>query len=124
MSSNTETSSLPVIDYSLKDREAQAKRVVDIMSSLGFLFLENVPGYSEDDLRWCVDFFFKEMPAEKKMQVARIKYNPQNTRAGMTLCTYSTPSSSFILLSRLNSSTVKPLLSGLLLSRHLPQLGS
>lgn len=80
-----ESSSLPVIDYGERDRASQARRIVNIMSSLGFLFLENVPGYSEDDLRWCVNFFFQEMPADKKLQVARIMYNPESKQVGVAI---------------------------------------
>ena len=71
------TSSLTVIDYSEKDRAKQARKIVSIMEDLGFLFLENIPGYDEDDLRWCVDFFFG-LPEEKKKQVARKLWNPES----------------------------------------------
>ncbi len=73
-----ESASLPVIDYSEKDRALNARKVIDVMENLGFLFLENVPGYREDDLRWCVEFFFDVMPAKKKLQVAKRKYNPDS----------------------------------------------
>ena len=72
-----------MIDYSSDvSRADQAAKVVLIMETVGFLFLENVPGYNEDELRWCVDFFFEEMPAEKKLQVARIMYNPDSKQVG------------------------------------------
>ena len=67
-----------MIDYGEKDRSKLSQRVVEVMENIGFLFLENVPGYSEDELRWCVDFFYHEMPAEKKLEVARVLYNPKS----------------------------------------------
>ena len=68
-----------MIDYSSDaSRADKAAEVVGIMETLGFLFLENVPGYDEDELRWCVNFFYEEMPSEKKLQVARILYNPDS----------------------------------------------
>ncbi len=70
--------SLPVVDYSLQDRSEQARRIVEIMENLGFLFLENIPGYDEDELRWCQEFFFDVMPPEKKLQLARVMYNPES----------------------------------------------
>ena len=72
-----------MVDYSSDaSRADKAAEVVGIMETLGFLFLENVPGFDEDELRWCVDFFFEGMPAEKKLQVARILYNPDSKQVG------------------------------------------
>jgi len=69
--------SLPVVDCCecVRDRDYQAKRIVGIMKDLGFLFLDNIPGYSEEDLRWCVEFFYDVMPENKKMEVANLAYN-------------------------------------------------
>ena len=69
--------SLPVIDYQENDRKELARKVVHSMETLGFMFLENVPGYDEDELRWCVDFFFS-LPQRKKLDIARRKYNPDS----------------------------------------------
>jgi hypothetical protein len=57
------------------------------MEDLGFLFLDNIPGYSEDELRWCVEFFYDVMPEKKKMEVAKLAYNPngKQVRLCMTL---------------------------------------
>ena len=67
-----------MLDYSEADRNSKARQVVAAMETVGFMLLENVPGYSEDDLRWCQEFFFDVMPPEKKLEVARVKYNPAN----------------------------------------------
>ena len=74
----SENPSLPVLDFSDTDRESNAKKLIDIMENLGFLFLANVPGYEEDDLKWCVQFFFDVMPPQKKLSVARKMYNPDS----------------------------------------------
>lgn len=68
--------SLPVVDFSGADRSLQADKVVSIMEKVGFLLLDNVPGYDEDEPKWCVEFFYDEMPVEKKLEMARISYNP------------------------------------------------
>ena len=70
-------SSLPVINYQNKDRETLIREVVHSMETLGFMLLENVPGFDEDELRWCVDFFFN-LPMQKRLEVAKKKYNPDS----------------------------------------------
>ena len=71
-------SSLPVINYQETDREKLSQEVVRSMETLGFIFLEKVPGFDEDELRWCVDFFFS-LPLKKRMEVAKKKYKPEST---------------------------------------------
>ena len=71
------TASLPVINYGEKDRGELSRQVVHSMKTMGFMFLENVPNYDEDELRWCVDFFFG-LPQSKKLAIARRKYNPDS----------------------------------------------
>ena len=41
------------------------------------MFVENLPGFDEEELRWCVDFFFS-LPEKKKLDIARRKYNPNS----------------------------------------------
>jgi isopenicillin N synthase-like dioxygenase len=74
---------LPVLDFSVKDRASNAKKLVNIMETVGFMYLENVPGYSEDELRWCQEFFFDHMPVERKLELARTMYNPDNKNVRM-----------------------------------------
>ncbi len=69
--------SLPILNYGNTPREILTARITEVMGDLGFLILENVPGYYEDDLRWCVDFFFG-LSLEKRMETAKKKYNPKN----------------------------------------------
>ena len=79
--------SLPVIDYSEQDRDKQAGKILEVMETLGFLFLDKIPGYDEDELRWCQEFFFDVMPPEKKMDLARKMYNPKSNQVcNYTLC--------------------------------------
>ena len=70
--------SLPVVDFSLSDRGENIKQVVEAMETVGFLFLDNVPGFDESVLRKQVDWFYS-LPLEKKMTLARRMYNPQST---------------------------------------------
>ena len=69
--------SLPILNYSNPDREDLSRQMTQVMGDLGFLYLENVAGYCEEDLRWCSDFFYS-LPESKKMEIARKMYNPQN----------------------------------------------
>jgi len=69
--------SLPVVNYQEKDRNELSRQVVHSMKTLGFMFVENVPNFDEDELRWCVDFFFS-LPQKKKLDIARRKYNPDS----------------------------------------------
>jgi len=71
--------SIPVLDYtkSVSDRAALSREISEVMGDFGFLFLEKVPEYKEDELRWCVDFFFG-LPERKKFEVARKMYKPEN----------------------------------------------
>ena len=75
---STVSECLPVLDFSDADRHSKARQIIEVMETVGFMFLEKVPGYSEDDLRWCQEFFFDVMPPEKKLQVARMMYNPDS----------------------------------------------
>ena len=83
-SNNGTPDSLPVLDYSEKDRASKARKIVQIMETVGFLYLDNVPGYSEDGLKWCLEFFYDVMPAEKKLQMA--KDNPENKNVRSRSC--------------------------------------
>ena len=69
--------SLPVVDCSLAGREEKSKQITRIMETVGFLYLDNVPGYDEQELRKYTDWFH-DLPMEKKMKVARKKYNPES----------------------------------------------
>ena len=72
--------SLPAVDFSSPDKEGTASRIVDIMESVGFLYLDNVPGYNlqvEQELLDINRWFFT-LPHDKKMSVARYLYNKKN----------------------------------------------
>ncbi len=70
--------SLPVLNYGVSDRETLTSQIKDVMGDIGFLYVENIPGYDEEELRWCVDFFFG-LTEEKRMELARKLYNPKNS---------------------------------------------
>lgn len=38
--------SIPVVDFSNPDREANSKELVRAMETVGFVYLDNVPGYN------------------------------------------------------------------------------
>ena len=76
-----------MLDYSCSDRSALSREITTVMEGMGFLYLENIPGYNEDELRWCVDFFFR-LPLEKRMEVARRMYCPKNKNVGYHTWTY------------------------------------
>lgn len=68
---------IPVIDFSSPDRREKARQIVTAMETIGFLFLDKVPGHDEDELRKWVDWFWS-FSYEKKMTIARKRYNPEN----------------------------------------------
>ena len=74
--------SLPVLDYGGTRRDALIARILEVMEDIGFLYLDNIPGYNEDELRWCVNFFYG-LPLEKRMEIGRRKYNPQNENVSL-----------------------------------------
>ena len=69
---------IPVIDFSSPNRHEKAQQILTAMQSVGFLLLEKVPAYNEQELRKWVDWFWS-LSKEKKMSIARRKYNPRNT---------------------------------------------
>ena len=77
--------SLPVLNYGSTGREVLAAKITEVMGDLGFLYLENIPGFNEDELRWCVDFFYG-LPLEKRMQIGRKTYRSENKNVSMRLC--------------------------------------
>ena len=76
---------MPVLNYGSTEREVLAARITEVMGDLDFLYLENIPGFDEDELRWCVDFFFG-LPLEKRMQIGRKMYRSENTNVSKHLC--------------------------------------
>ncbi len=71
--------SMPLLDYSKSqsDRAGLSEEMTKVMGDFGFLFLENIPGYREEELRWCANFFFA-LPQSKRLEVARRMYNSKN----------------------------------------------
>ena len=70
---------MPVVDMSEAtvsgNRLAVAKRLVHAMETVGFLYLDGIPGYNEDELLECVKWFF-DLPLERRLEVAKKQYNP------------------------------------------------
>ena len=52
---------------------------MDAMETVGFLSVDNVPNYDEKELRKYTDWFFA-LSHEKKLKVARKKYNPESSQ--------------------------------------------
>ena len=68
---------IPVIDFSSPNRQEKAQKIVTAMESVGFLLLDKVPGHNEQELRSWVNWFWS-LSKEKKMSIARRKYNSKN----------------------------------------------
>ena len=68
---------IPVIDFSSSNRQKKAQQIIIAMESVGFLFLDKVPGHDELELKKWVDWFWN-LSKEKKMSVAKRRYNPKN----------------------------------------------
>ena len=89
-----EETEIPVIDFSSPDRLQKAQEIVRAMETVGFLFLDKVPGHDEDVLRKWVDWFWS-LSEEKKLKIARKRYNPENKHVrllattALISCTYS-----------------------------------
>ena len=69
--------SLPVVDLANPDREANSKLLVQAMETVGFVYLDNVPGYNievEEKLLQASKWFFS-MPLEEKLKVSCTNWN-------------------------------------------------
>lgn len=80
----TEETVIPVIDFSSQDRQEKARQIVNAMETIGFLFLDKVPGHDEDELGKWVEWFWS-FSEEKKMKIARRRYNPSNKHVSTTI---------------------------------------
>ena len=72
---------LPVIDYSNPDRQANAKQLTEAMEAVGFVYLDNVPGYDEEveaSLHEACGWFFS-LPMDKKLRVSPKNWNKEAT---------------------------------------------
>lgn len=70
---------IPVIDLSKAetDRLQLARCIVEGLESIGFLYIENIPGIDFDMLYKSSKWFF-DLPKETKMKLARNQWNTQN----------------------------------------------
>lgn len=71
---------LPVIDLSNPDRQANAKQLTEAMETVGFVYLDNVPGYNkeiEKGLHKATSWFFSKSLEEKK-RVSSKNWNPDS----------------------------------------------
>lgn len=72
---------LPVIDFSSPDRLANARDLVSAMETVGFVYLDNVPGFDrdlEERLHKASDWFFS-LPLEDKLRLSPKKWNEHST---------------------------------------------
>ena len=72
--------SLPIVDFSSPDTEGTASHIVHIMETVGFLYLDNVPGYDlqEEAELFEINKWFFNLPEERRLRVARYLYNKEN----------------------------------------------
>lgn len=74
--------SLPVIDFSKSDRHANAKQLTEAMEKVGFVYLDNVPGYNkevESKLHAAAEWFFCK-PLEEKLTLSNKNWNKDSSR--------------------------------------------
>ncbi len=72
-----ETESVPIIDLSSPDREATARKLVQAMETVGFVYLDNVPGFDrsvEERLHKAASWFFSQS-LEEKLTVSSKNWN-------------------------------------------------
>lgn len=72
---------IPVIDFSCEDRNANARNLVCAMETVGFVYLDNVPGFDkerEQRLHEETKWFFS-LPLEDKLAVSPKVWNKQST---------------------------------------------
>ena len=77
MADRPSTNIIPVIDFSSPNRQEKAQQILTAMESVGFLFLDKVPGHDEQELKKWVDWFWS-LSKEKKLSVAKRRYNRKN----------------------------------------------
>ena len=73
--------SLPVIDFSSLDRQANAVQLTQAMETIGFVYLDNVPGYNrevESKLHKAAEWFFSK-PLEEKITVSSKNWNKDSS---------------------------------------------
>ena len=72
---------IPVIDFSDPDRQANAKRLTEAMETVGFVYLDNVPGYNkevESKLHKAASWFFSK-PLEEKILLSSKNWNKDSS---------------------------------------------
>ena len=70
---------LAVIDFSNPDRQANAKQLTEAMETVGFVYLDNVPGYNKEveaSLLEATDWFFS-LPIEQKLRLSPKRWNKE-----------------------------------------------
>lgn len=69
--------SVPVIDFSGTDRSATAKKLVEAMETVGFVYLDNVPGYNAETEKAVYEAakWFFNLPVEEKMKLSSKRWN-------------------------------------------------
>ncbi len=73
--------SVPVIDFSNPDRDANSKLLMQAMETVGFVYLDNVPGFNrdvEEKLLQASKWFFAK-PLEEKITVSCKNWNKDAT---------------------------------------------
>ena len=70
--------SLPIIDFSSPNRLATAKMLTEAMETVGFVYLDNVPGFNkevEEKLHKAANWFFS-LPLDEKLRLSPKNWNP------------------------------------------------
>ena len=70
-------STVPVIDFSFPDRQSTAKQLTKALETVGFVYLDNVPGFNkevENVLHQTAEWFFS-ISLEEKLQLSTKNWN-------------------------------------------------
>ena len=70
---------LPILDFSSTDRLHNARLLTEAMETVGFVYLDNVPGYNievESRLHQAAEWFFS-LPIDKKLRLSPRKWNDE-----------------------------------------------
>ncbi|XP_064398769.1 uncharacterized protein LOC135345278 [Halichondria panicea] len=74
---SSDTPCIPVLNFANPDRDAKVKLLVEAMEKVGFVYMDNVPGYSleiEEKLLQATKWFFAK-PLEDKLRVSCTNWN-------------------------------------------------
>ena len=78
--SDSTAASIPIIDLSNPDRKMIAKKLAEAMETIGFAYMDNIPGYDAETEAsvWRVIEWFFSLPLEQKLQCSPKMWNEKS----------------------------------------------